>query len=427
MFRSSFELGDCLTSGGLYRRTVRKVFQLGLVSAWICPALAWVDPQWIVEAGRWDRVATLVQVDLGGVTDAGLHLVSEAGESVPVQREPDGSGWFILRNLPRGTKRTYSLGSGATAADALRATRSGDAVRIESRGHEVLTYRTIPTDFPPGRPDLTPEFRRGAYIHPVLTPSGVPVTDDYPSDHRHHHGIWFAWSQAVFEGRKTDTWNMGERKGTVEFVGLDSVWSGAGPAGFRSRHRQVDLTAGVPRQMLDEVWNVRVLNLGGPGDVNGHVFDVDVTDACAGDSAVRLPLYRYGGIGVRGNGAWNGTNRMHFLNSEGVTNRANGDRAETIGRWAYLGGLVDGRWGGVAVLGHPANVHAPQPQRIHPTEPFLSMAPQQAGEVSIAPGKPLRLRYRLVALDGPPEAQVLDRLWQDYAEPPLVRRAKQAE
>jgi hypothetical protein len=157
------------------------------------------------------------------------------------------------------------------------------------------------------------------------------------------------------------------------------------------------------------------------------VFDVDVTDACAGDSSVRLPLYRYGGIGVRGNWAWNGTNRMHFLNSEGVTNRANGDRAETVGRWAYLGGPVDGRWGGVAVLGHPANVHAPQPQRIHPTEPFLSMAPQQAGEVEIAPGKPLRLRYRFVALDGPPDARVLDRLWQDYAEPPVVRRAKKAE
>lgn len=410
----------------LYRGSVRKVFQCALMAASLGAVMAWAAPQWIVEAGRWDRVATPVQVDLdlGSAKDEGLELVSEAGVAVPVQREPDGTYWFVVRDLPRGTKRAYTLRTGAAGAVVATATRSTASVRLDLRGREVFTYRTSPTEFPGGRPDLTPAFRRGAYIHPVLTPSGVLVTDDYPENHRHHHGIWFAWSQAVFEGRKTDTWNMGDLKGTVEFVGLDSVWSGPVTAGFRSRHRQIDLTSGSARPMLEEVWNVRLLDLSGAAGVEGHVFDVDVTDACAGEASVQLPLYRYGGIGVRGNWAWNGTDRMHFLNSEGVTNRSKGDLAETVGRWAYLGGPVGGRWGGLAVLGHPGNVYAPQPQRIHPSEPFLSLAPQQAGEVEIAPGRPLRLRYRFVALDGPPDARVLDRLWQDYAEPPAVRGSK---
>jgi hypothetical protein len=49
------------------------------------------------------------------------------------------------------------------------------------------------------------------------------VTDDYPANHKHHHGIWFAWTRVDFEGRKTDFWNMGDGKGTVEFVDLIAV------------------------------------------------------------------------------------------------------------------------------------------------------------------------------------------------------------
>ncbi len=167
----------------LYRGTVRKVFQCALMAASLSPVMAWAAPQWIVEAGRWDRVATPVQVDLdlGSVGDAGLELVSEAGVAVPVQREPDGTYWFVVRDLPRGTKRAYTLRTGAAGAVAVTATRAESSVRLELRGREVFTYRTSPTEFPGGRPDLTPAFRRGAYIHPVLTPMGVQVTDDYPA------------------------------------------------------------------------------------------------------------------------------------------------------------------------------------------------------------------------------------------------------
>jgi hypothetical protein len=85
-----------------------------------------------------------------------------------------------------------------------------------------------------------------------------------------------------------------------------------------------------------------------------------------------------------------------------------------------MGGVLDGALTGIAILGHPDNVRAPQPQRIHPTEPFLNFAPQQAGDVEILPGKPLTLRYRFVVVDGPPDRANLDRLWNDYAHPPRV-------
>jgi hypothetical protein len=58
--------------------------------------------------------------------------------------------------------------------------------------------------------------------------------------------------------------------------------------------------------------------------------------------------------------------------------------------------------------------------RLHPSEPFFSFAPPQAGDFTLAPGPPLRARYRLVIRDGPADRRLLDRLWRDFAEPPRV-------
>jgi hypothetical protein len=85
-----------------------------------------------------------------------------------------------------------------------------------------------------------------------------------------------------------------------------------------------------------------------------------------------------------------------------------------------MGGMVEGGLTGIAILGHPDNANAPQPQRIHPTEPFFNFAPQQAGNLEIAPGKPFTARYRFVVADGAPDKAELDRLWNDYAHPPKV-------
>jgi hypothetical protein len=380
-------------------------------------------PTITVDAGNFDRRETLVRfrVPPGGLDG---NVVSAGGATVPLQVEGNEAA-FIVRDLKRGEKRTYTIAN-AGVKQIMEAVGTDGAVTLRAFGKIALVYRTEKTELPPNRPDLKPIFRRGGYIHPVLSPSGKQITDDYPSNHKHHHGIWFAWTHTEFEGRSPDFWNMGDGKGTVEFRALDQSWSGPVHAGFISQHRQMDLTekapdgtALKPKTALLETWNVKLYALGNDAAKPCFVFDIEVTDTCA-HGPVRLPQYRYGGIGVRGNWAWNGKDKLNFLNSEGMTDRSKGDKAETIGRWAHMGGMLDGELTGIAVLGHPGNVHAPQPQRIHPTEPFLNLAPQQKGDVEIAPGKPLTLRYRFVVADGAPKRAELDRLWNDYAHPPAV-------
>ncbi|MGI9182687.1 MAG: PmoA family protein [Longimicrobiaceae bacterium] len=369
-----------------------------------------------VAAGEFDREEVPVSFPLpGGASGAGFRLVDEAGRVIPVQLSAGRQATFILERLAAGATRRYRLEAVAIdAAPGVQAQRGEGAVTLAVAGQPVLRYNASETPLP--GPEVDPVFRRGGYIHPVHTPAGKIITDDYPPNHLHHHGIWAAWTRTVFEGRELDFWNMGDRKGTVEPVSLDTTWSGSVHAGFRARHRYLDLTAPSPRGALDETWTVHLYNVQGSGRPY-RIFDLEVVQTTASSSVLLLPEYHYGGVGFRGRREWNGEENTFFLTSEG---RDRSDGHGTRARWCHIGGFVEGALAGVGILGHPENFRFPQHMRIHPTEPFFNWAPSQAGDWAIQPGQPYIARYRFVVYDGAPDAGQLDRLWNDYAHPPTV-------
>ena len=166
----------------------------------------------------------------------------------------------------------------------------------------------------------------------------------------------FAWTSAEFEGRKTDFWNMGNVLGRVEAVTVDAIWSGAAHAGWKARHRYVDLTSGAPKPALNEEWTTRVYALGaGPQTI--HVFDVEVRQTAATSTPLVLPEYHYGGMAVCGAASFMGapTNEI-VLTSEGKDRQA---ADNTRARWAHISGRVDGSVAGIAMLGYPDNFRAP--------------------------------------------------------------------
>ncbi|HXH07415.1 MAG TPA: DUF6807 family protein, partial [Vicinamibacterales bacterium] len=194
----------------------------------------------------------------------------------------------------------------------------------------------------------------------------------------------------------------------------DRRWDGAVHAGLRAQHRYVDLTSGAPIAVLHEIWETRLYAPSGGAYV---LFDVDVAQTNVAAAPLELPEYHYGGIGVRGADAFAAPDRVVFRTSGG-RDRTTGDAARA--RWAAFAGTVDGARAGLAVLGHPSNFRAPEPLRIHPTDPYLCFAPSRLGAWAIAAGAVHRARYRFVAFDGEIDGAALDRLWADYASPPAV-------
>lgn len=299
------------------------------------------------------------------------------------------------------------LGWHASAAEPVTAVREGKQLIVRAGEKEILRYQAEAGELP--RKDIKEIFRRGGYIQSIHTPAGKRVTDDFPPNHIHHHGVWSPWTKTEFEGRQPDFWNMGDGKGRVEFVSMDASWAKDGRVGFTTKHRFIDMTAKPEKAALLETWNVAV------GAEKKHfIIDIDITQTCATDSPLKLPEYHYGGLGFRGNRVWDGASNFKVLAASGLTdrNKVNGSKEP----WCWVGGKVDGELCGLTILCHPSNFRAPQPIRIHPTEPFFCYAPQQGGAMEIVPGKPYQARYRIIVADGDPDAAAIRKLAEDYAK-----------
>jgi hypothetical protein len=269
-----------------------------------------------------------------------------------------------------------------------------------------------PGAVPEGVPDY---FAHGAHLHPIYSPSGKIVTGNHPPDHRWHRGVWMAWTHTEIDGRTPDFWNMGKDKdgkltGEVRFIELVKQWSGD-TAGFVAKHRFIDHSDAGEKSVLEETWEVTVRSVTETKPM--YLIDLVSTQTCAGTSALKLPKYHYGGLGVRGNAAWDPKDAVSMLTSEGK-DRLAGDGQKA--KWVHLGGELDGAPTGLAVLIHPTNFRFPQPLRLNPKNPQLCVAPSADGDWTIEPGKPYVSRYRLVIMDGKADAALLEKLWQDYAK-----------
>ena len=385
-----------------------------------------------VEAGQYERRESIVRFALAG--ELGEFEEVRQGDGAYALQVDGTNATFRVGLLPKGAVTNFVLVPRSAARAGLSKLILGDglvaerqAAQLEFRHvqlpmsgpqftNQLFAYQAEPGAFP--REGIKELYRRGGYLQSLLTAKGrALVTDDFPPNHIHHHGIWWAWTKTEFDGRKPDFWNMGDGKGRVDFVALDSQWSGVVHAGFSARQRFVDLTGPKPVAALDETWHVTAYT---PHGWKEHwLLDLVSEQRCATANALKLPKYHYGGLGLRGNWTWNGADKLNILTADGVTDRVQANTQKA--RWCDLWGKIDGADCGIAVLCHPANFRAPQPMRVHPTEPFFCYAPQQEGDMEIKPGDNYISRYRFVIHDGPPDRAELDRLWYDYAHPPVVK------
>jgi hypothetical protein len=297
----------------------------------------------------------------------------------------------------------------------VQALRGKDTIEVSEVGETARTiFRYQDTEIlPTGVKEL---YRRGGFIHPIYTPEQTLVSDSFPSDHFHHHGIWMAWSHTSFQGRKPDFWNVHENTGRVAALGVDRVWSGPVEGGFTAKLRSLDTGSQPPVPVLDEAWTVRCY-AGGP-NARANVFDVESTQKNIATDPLELTKHIYGGLGFRGRADWDAKAKLRFLTSEGVTDRLQGNGQRT--RWFYFGGPADGQTVGVAILCHPDNLNAPQATRFNPTMPFVAYTPAHAGDTRIAPGAGFTQKFRFVVFSGEPDPLLLESYWQGFAGPASV-------
>jgi len=96
---------------------------------------------------------------------------------------------------------------GIAAQDSpLKTVQKDDGILVKERDHKVLFFQQAPKSH-------NGAYTRSNYIHPLYGLDGTILTEDFPEDHLHQRGIFWAWHQVILDGQ-----NMGDMWTTEDFA-----------------------------------------------------------------------------------------------------------------------------------------------------------------------------------------------------------------
>jgi hypothetical protein len=387
-----------------------------------------------VEAGTFQRINTPVSIGIEGVSKSdtlGYQLFEKVkGQMVEKLFQVEAGyiptlWWILDGTTDPGKKREFFLYLTAkqVVKNVMTAELTKDYIVLKKEGSEILNYRKSIL-YPPAGIDTA--FRRSGFIHPVYSPSGNIMTRISPKDHYHHFGIWNPWTKVRIGDHETDFWNLGSKQGTVRFAGINSVIDGPVYGGFSVKQDHIDFRGAKPEELaINEIWDVRTWNTEPVPGIKAYIVDLTTFLSVAGNEPIVFVAYRYaGGIGFRATGEWNNKNST-VLTSEGLTRKdADGSRA----RWADINGVFKDKGNsGITFFSHPSNRDFPEPMRVWPEnqngvgDVYFEFCPTRHKDWELVPGNLYRLKYRMLVYDGKIESATADRLWNDFAYPPIIR------
>jgi hypothetical protein len=253
------------------------------------------------------------------------------------------------------------------------------ALRVAD-GPVVALWQKTPN---PNKPYLAQLFAPGE--------KPVPLLEDSPADHFHHHALMFALNVD-----DTDFWTEKDIKNPGRQEVVDSVVTASGD-GCDQKLRWL-ATDGTP--LLDESRRVRV-RVEGKGVDAVHWLDWETTlNPAAGREAVRLSGSSYYGLGMRFLPAW--ANQGEFIWADPATSPAVCAQKVTAGDWCAVRSTIEGRPVTVLMIAHPAN---PRPgEWFTMSEGFCYLSATlnlEKNPFSLAKGQRWTLRYSLALLSTP--------------------------
>jgi hypothetical protein len=371
-----------------------------------------------VELSAGDRshpVGTIFEIPAPPEVDVKIKtitLVNDEGAQLIVQRDPSNPSrmlGILDKVLPAHETRKYQITIDAAleaSTPQVECLAKGKDYEITVHGKPVLLYNAALKEC---LVEGFAECRRSGFIHPVYAPDGTIVSDDFPPEHPHQHGIMLAWVDSVFRGKPIDFWNSMKQQGVVEHFAVVDMLNGTvfGELNVELKHSQI-IAENKSEPVLDESWRIRVFN-----SVDPHVIEVRSTLKCATEDPLHLNEYHYGGMAFRGARSWS-FGKAAFLTSDGK-DRESGNHTRPL--WTAITGDVDDKSYTVAGMESAKNFRFPQPVRLHPDMPYFCWSPSVLGEFEIAPGKPFTSGYRFYVFNGGADKGRLDDLQREMAAP----------
>jgi hypothetical protein len=289
------------------------------------------------------------------------------------------------------------------------------ALILKKEGKCILQYNYAHTEPPAG---VNRSYGRSGFIHPACSPAGNVLTTIQPKDHYHHYGIWNPWTRMEYDGKTYDLWNLADKQGAVKAGDIEGTYAGDVFAGCTASLDHCIFTPDGEKTIMNERWKIKAWNV--PG---GFLWDFESHLRPSTPLPILLKEYRYAGFGYRATEEWTKDN-CEMLSSEGKTRQ---QIDGSTGRWIYITGATATGRSGLLFMGHPENYNHPEPLYIWDEkanggrgDAFINFAPTKNKDWTLLPGEHYRLRYRILSYEGEMTAVTADRLWNEFAHPPVV-------
>jgi hypothetical protein len=275
------------------------------------------------------------------------------------------------------------------AGEPLSWTQSGTPAAYDElrEGNRPVLRYNYATLLAPGAPA---NLARCCYVYPLWTPGGVSLLGDFPADHPHHRGIFWAWPYVETAGQVFDGWSIQGLKvantghhteiaasGQLASLDVDNVWVGGGKR-IATLHESYVIHAS-----------------------NGHGRKMEVALTL---TALEAPITlkgsheapkSYGGLNVR----FAPREQTMIRTEAGVSD---GDQDLNPHQWAELEALYKGHRAALRIDNDPSNPGG-TPQWTLRHYGFLGAAypgkTPARESVTLTPGQPLTLHYNIGVSD----------------------------
>jgi hypothetical protein len=329
----------------------------------------------------------------------------------PLQWYDQQHAIFILTDsVPAGKDLNLNLKKIKLSPSPFKTITTSAGIEIRVKDKPVLFYHTAIANPPADSPAY---YKRSGFIHPLYSPAGTTMTDDFPSNHAHQHGLFHAWTNNTYKKQHVDFWNQHQKTGTIQHKQVVSMSDGPVFSELKTIQEYVSLQFGV---VLSETWTIRIYPF-----TEQFMFDLQVEQTNITSDTLYLNKYIYGGMAFRGSREWDSFNKQYYRNpwnvltSEGYKDSLGNN---TAARWVTAFGNINGIMSATTVFNHSGNIRYPQKVRIHPNMPYWVYAPVIDGDMFIAPGRKYNASYRYLTGNKTPDNNLLERINENYIHPP---------
>jgi len=310
---------------------------------------------------------------------------------------------------PIATLLLLSIPALAPAAEFRFDDIDGRSMKLSEGDRPVLTYNygVITGEHVPEKDHYG---RRACYIHPLWGLDGEVLTDDFPPDHYHHHGVFWTWPHIAIDGKHYDSWSgSGLEQRFVRWLSPEVDSEGATLA------IENEWLVG-ERKVMSERVRVRVH----PADDDLRKIDIDLAW-----TPIERPITlkgadgkSYGGLTVRLN-VWprrDGivTHPGGVIRHEGKDSSTAGDLADKRLPWADITTQIPDAPGrsGVAVFVSPEHPDYP-PTWLTRCYGALCVGWPGVERKTFEPGKEFCLSYRLLVHRGQWDIETIKDAYED--------------